>query len=586
MLDEEKMPDSLRRGPRQHIPTAVMPIPGGRVITVLGVPYVHIRSVEGGDLYLTRLGVQVHEWLQIENWYESHWFSANRRPLEGTSSVYRVPTRPIAGKSVDLVVKNCRVGEDVPIDTHTLEEALGAEFNSPWEEFSLVMEMREGGFGTRDFALSTQRPLAIYVPPECMQLWQSGRSRAKINRIKARHPGIDLDILRQYKLVYEWIPGQSVVELLPQLGHDTASADTLALRINATVTEDLRRKGYVVADMKPQHVIIQAEDADQVLSGDGTTSAGTADRRLMQFVAQRRYSVVDYELLGRTPEHETAARQQRRRNYIDELRHRREPSVVPEHLGQRTVLGIDYVHGAVQSTSGHLWVVGKNPRLFDFFLPERWRKTALWRVAYDTELSYTITKDGVHLLWTPSRVGERRGSHASLDGVHGGYASPFHVFAVLRDLAAAQIPVVAPRAIYVTGTAKSEPCEDRRPYQSLHNLTLYDGTPVLRTDRNYLMIFGFYSWAGDASTPAVMPPVPRPAGLLHARNRNLVSDDGVHEALGWMRGRVRAAGYDGGSLTADDLLVTLDDHDRVVIADNGLPAVRLHGAELLLRYSP
>ena len=131
--------------------------------------------------------------------------------------MYRVPTREVNGKSLDLVVKNCRVGEDVPIETHTLQEFCDAEFNSPWEEFSLVMEMREGTYGPREIKVKTQRPLAIYVPPDRMQPWQSGRSRSKINRIHAKHPGIDLDILKQYKLIYEWIKGKNLPEVFEHI---------------------------------------------------------------------------------------------------------------------------------------------------------------------------------------------------------------------------------------------------------------------------------------------------------------------------------------------------------------------------------
>jgi len=50
----------------------------------------------------------------------------------------------VDGVALDLVVKNCRVGEDVPLDTHTLMQFMNTEFNSPWEEFSLTFEMREG----------------------------------------------------------------------------------------------------------------------------------------------------------------------------------------------------------------------------------------------------------------------------------------------------------------------------------------------------------------------------------------------------------------------------------------------------------
>ena len=116
-----------------------------------------------------------------------------------------------------LVVKNCRVGEDVPLDTHTLQEFCDAEFNSPWEEFSLVTEMRENYYGPKEMRVNTQRPMAIYVPPEMMQLWQSGRSREKINRIRAKHPGIDLDILKQYKLIYEWIKGNNLIEVFEHI---------------------------------------------------------------------------------------------------------------------------------------------------------------------------------------------------------------------------------------------------------------------------------------------------------------------------------------------------------------------------------
>jgi len=171
------------------------------IINLLSVVYAHRKTSNGGDLYLTRYGLKHSDLLEIENWYEKNWFADHRERLSGTSSVYRVPTKPVKGRRLQLVVKNCRVGEDVPLDTHTLYEFINAEFNSPWEEFSLVMEMREGDFGPKNIAIRTQRPLAIYVPPERFQLWQTGRSRDKINKITRLHPGVNLDILRQYKLV-------------------------------------------------------------------------------------------------------------------------------------------------------------------------------------------------------------------------------------------------------------------------------------------------------------------------------------------------------------------------------------------------
>lgn len=571
----------MRHGIAQHfIPRADMPLPGGRLLTILGVPYVHVKSSEGGDLYLTRLGIQAQEQLRIENWFDPSWFDAQRARLDGTSAVFRVPTRTIDGRSLDLVVKNCRVGEDVPIDTHTIEEALGAEFNSPWEEFSLVMEMREGAFGPRNFSVMTQRPLAIYVPPDCMQLWQSGRSLAKINRINARHPGVELDILRQYKFVYEWIPGFDVVQLLRRGGVYGHAGDAVALALNAMVVCDLEAKGYVVADMKPQHIIVSERDGLALLEGTDAASGSFASR-LQRLIAEHRYSMVDYELLVRTPEHERKVRTDRRRGYLDELSRRESIAEIPANLSSDVILGLGYIHGPVESTGGHLWVVGNNPRLFDFFLPERWRKTALWRLSSDNELSYTITKDGVHLLWAPSRVGE----FGPLDG-NGhprSYVSPFEAFSTIRTLSRAGVPVVAPRAIYCTGTAKTESCEDDAAYQRMNPYALTDGSPVLRSDRNYLMIFGFFAWVREVGIPSTLPRVPRPAGLVNAHERGLVSSREVKAAVDYMRECVNRAGYDGSVITADDLLVELDELDAVYFAGPGLPAAKLHDAELIHR---
>jgi hypothetical protein len=558
-----------------------MPVPGGQLQTILGVTYVSLKTREGGDLYLTRFGLQVHELLRIENWFDPEWFGRHRYQLEGTSTVFRVPTRKIRERSIELVVKNCRVGEDVPIDTHTLEAALGAEFNSPWEEFSLVMEMREGAFGPRNYSVNTQRPMAIYVPPDCMQLWQSGRSRAKINRILARHPGIDVDILRQYKLIYQWIPGQNVVELLKRAGHWGESCDRISLEANRRVTADLAEKGWWVADMKPQHIIVTEADMAMLFDETHKPYGLSTEERILELLEEHRYSVVDYELLVRTAEHENQVRTSRRSSYLDELTHCNEDIALPPHLKLSTIAQVSYVEGTVQSTGGILWVVGKNPRLFDFFLPERWRKTALWRLAKDTELSFTITKDGLHLLWAPSRVGE------SVTVAHSGsqrrYLNPFELFSVLHELADKGVPVVAPRAIYRTGTAKSEPSSDLTAYESLAEVLLPDGTKVLRDDRNYLMIFGIYSWLRTGDKPPHPPSIPRPVGLTNAQESGLVTATEVSAGVASMREQVYRAGFDGTAIEADDLLVTLNESDDVICVEPGLPAVRLHDAELLAR---
>jgi hypothetical protein len=117
----------------------------------------------------------------------------------------------VNGRSLDLVVKYCRVGEDVPFDTMGFDKFWFAEFNTPYEEFSLVMEMRNEPSRGR---ILTHKPLAIYVPPKRLKLWQTGRSKSKIARKTARFRDVELDIYRQYIMIYEWIKGDAAPEAL------------------------------------------------------------------------------------------------------------------------------------------------------------------------------------------------------------------------------------------------------------------------------------------------------------------------------------------------------------------------------------
>ena len=71
-----------------------------------------------------------------------------------------------------------------------------------------------------------------------------------------------------------------------------------------------------------------------------------------------------------------------------------------------TIMGVDYVYGQVESTGGALWVVGRDPMLFDYFLPEKWRRTPRTKISSSQEMYETVTKDNVHLVWRVSRVGQ------------------------------------------------------------------------------------------------------------------------------------------------------------------------------------
>lgn len=557
------------------------------LLNVLGVVYAHSKTTDGGDLYLTRFAEPYREHFEIENWYEKEWFDSHKVRLIGTSSVYRVPTREVDGRSLDLVVKNCRVGEDVPINTHTLQEFCDAEFNSPWEEFSHVMEMRENRYGPRELKLNMQLPMAIYVPPERMQAWQSGRSRAKINRIAAKHPGIDLDILKQYKLIYEWVRGESIKEIFENIDINREEMVRHLSALNAAAHADINRKGYLVADMKPEHIIISEEDAEQIAAAGKSGVINAPEMQiemLSRLVREGRYSIIDYELLMRTEEHEEKVKSSRRYSYLDDQQHRFESTPVPDHLSALEVFGVPYIYGHAESTGGRLWVVGRNAHLFDYFLPERWRKTPSIKLSFTKDVFYTITKDNIHLVWKTSRVGEMPlgeyeetyDSKIRLFGVN----SPFEEFAIAHELNRLDIPSVYIRAVYMTGSSKIEASADLRKYGSHRNIVGPDGRPVLQENHNYITIRGYYNgpdqWVAEHKDALYSP-----TDLSKAPYLGIISEANAAELLDGVKEKLGNAGYDGTLLKPNDLLLAVDNEGFLMRNSFGEPMVIICNFELI-----
>ncbi len=569
------------------IPPPDKPVQQKALVNVLGVVYYHIKTAEGGDLYLTRFAEPHEEHLDIDNWYEDAWFTENRVRLLGTSSVYRVPTKPVNGTSLDLVVKNCRVGEDVPINTHTLEEFVSAEFNSPWEEFALVMEMADKQVGQHLTWIRAQRPLAIYVPPQTMQLWQSGRSRSKINRIRARHPGVDLDILKQYKLVYEWIRGKNLVEIFEHIKLDLPDTVHHLQTMHRKAFDDLSKKGYHMADMKPEHVIIHEEDCDRIeRMGRGPSSEQKQVDAINRLLEGGNYSIIDYELLFRTPEHEDRVKASRRHSYLDDMKDRLNPTPLPPHLARTEIFGVPYVYGHAESTGGRMWVVGRNGRLFDYFLPERWRKTPSLSFSQTNEVYYTVTKDNIHLVWKTSPVGEipLTGKYSS-DEVekirHYGINSPFEEFAISQALNAGGIHAAYVRAVYMTGSLKVEISADPRKYQTHSEIVDIEGNPVLDVQHNYITIRGYYNgpdeWVSRQEEASLFTPV----DLLRAMRKNIITEPEGASYLDRVKERLQAAGYDGSLLKSNDLLLAMDAKGQPMKDRNGEPDVIICNFEIL-----
>lgn len=267
-------------------PTTPPPAAPSENISLLGVDYLRLNT-GGGELHLTRFGLPFREQLAPENWYAPDWFAARRTRLPGTSTIYRVPTRPVHGVRLDLVVRFSRVGEYVPLDTLTLGQYPHAEFNSPFEEFALVMALRASPPGPSRPRLLTKKPLAIFVPAERLQLWQTGRSESAIAAKRARHPEVELDILRPYILLYGWIDGQNAVQTADALGLPGDHRETFLNDITRRAIRELAQHGFRMLDIKPEHIVLRLRpDGSLVQRRDG----------------QPAYALVDYELLERFQE--------------------------------------------------------------------------------------------------------------------------------------------------------------------------------------------------------------------------------------------------------------------------------------------
>ena len=394
--------------------------------TILNVRYDHYRMRDGADLYVTEFGQSCWRHLVPESWFEQGWFRKSREKLQGTSTVYRVRTKPIEGVSKDLVVKWCRVGEDVPLDTYTLNKFIEAEFNSPYEEFSLLMELRKRA---RAGTILTHKPLAIYVPAKRLELWQTGRSRSKIAQKKAKFRDVELDIYRQYILIYEWIKGVSSTQ--PEAAEAARVSGYAEPRpfaqhmLHRSIT-DMWQAGFRVLDVKPEHVIVRPNRQGGLLM----------DRQ-----GQPAYALVDFELLARTPDYEESVKRVRRQSYLERQRDRfvsvpTQPDHFPAHLRAVKILGVDYVHGDCESTQGKLWVVGRDPNLFDYFQPERWRRTPRISLSDSAQVYHTKTKDEIQLVWKVAHVGDTvDAAETSAALVAHGYNSPFEEFAYAFQLA-------------------------------------------------------------------------------------------------------------------------------------------------------
>lgn len=259
----------------------------------MGVDYVRLRGLHGGELFVTRLGWSGVESVLPRNWFVGEKFCKVGRELAGaTGSVYRVPVPHRSGSPAALVVKFSRAAQDVPVavlddglqlDSQERQVVAGAQFLAPFAEFGAVHRLRAAAGSS----VRIKQPLAIYSPPMRYQKWELGRKTyltSQMNRELAESQTgvpeerrVTYDWERLYILLYGWIDGIDAEEAARRgmIGQETMKA------LGRQARTTLRRHGWMVSDHKPRHVIVRPRPDGSLL------------RRHGEIV----WALIDYELL-------------------------------------------------------------------------------------------------------------------------------------------------------------------------------------------------------------------------------------------------------------------------------------------------
>lgn len=550
---------------------------GARTVQLFGVNYLHLFLPQGGDLFLTEHGLPLVEHLLPVNWNDKEYYSRPENAtlkvgLPGSSHPHKVTTKPVDGRTQDIVVKWCRVGQDVIFEdlrtssSFEPEENMRLVWNGPFEEFGLLMELRRTN-RLYTPTIRTQRPLAIYSPPEKMQLWQTGRRKYMItahNKLMLQEQdqnsveeALELDIHRLYALIYGWVGGMDAAEASRE--HEDDADELLALTKNAHYG-DLASRGFTVLDAKLEHLIVRYSNGNVVRDRSGRIG----------------YALIDFELLQRTHDFEQRYRIAQRKRYWRLLKdqNKKASRSVPGIFRMRH-FGIDYVHGEA-SNQGKLWVVGSNADLFEYFDPSRWRMSP--RLQLSSVTYRTLTKDNIKLVYRKSHVGKKpqddpveKKARRAKDF---GYNSPFEEVAIAVELRKFGVETVLPRAIYRTShqSESAEWLKDDSRYNSHRSLFSLGDEPVLLPNYDYYLLFGY--WQGsdpsffldrEDSLGPVDITIGLQAGLLRKDEYKAITED--------VRARLQAFGFR--EQIRDDRMLMRFEEGTVIKDKQGRPEITI-----------
>ncbi|MFC1708759.1 hypothetical protein ACFL2J_01690 [Candidatus Omnitrophota bacterium] len=540
-----------------------------QIAKILGIEYAHIKLTNKDDLYLTSQGLPFIENLKPENyWTDANWFNKNSKRLLGTGCVYKIRTKRVNGKYKDIVIKWNRMGQNIPGEDD-YEELMDAEFNSPFEEFSLVAGLRNAVLES-SFEITIQKPLAIYVPSESVEIWQSGRKEYKMQYKIDSHKDIVLDMHRSYAVIYEWIEGIDAVE-----AYDKHIIDKKHMRkLTLDADKKIKKKGFVVRDNKPHHIIVRPKKEKELVRDE--------EGKVL-------YGLIDFELLERTPQREKTAKKDKRADYLKRQRDRfviGDSNEFHPHLHHVNFLDVEYVYGNVESTKGRLWVVGKDPYLFDYFLPERWEKITKTKISVFNDMYYTVSKDNIHLAWKVSKVGLKPDMDPYKEDekriLEYGFNSPFEEVAIAVELSRKGIPTIYPRAIYMSSNKTKIPdkLSDKSRYETHKSFATPDGIAFLKKNQDYISIWGY--WNGpDEKLAAKDSDYYEGIDTLRAFKEGIITEKQYFDLLQIAKESLFQAGFEDLNFRGNHILISFDSKKNLIISDDGIPEVRICNFESL-----
>ncbi len=514
-----------------------------KVVEVLDLPYLHLKTSIGDDLYITDSGLPLWQKLLPQNFArDREWFNAVKVPLPGSSSIFRIPLKDGSG---DVVFKWNRMGSDPMIPNSQ------ATFNSPFEEFTLISELQS----RINSSFRVQQALAIYVPSERHTLETLQRRRSLMDLLNRIQPDDHIDMYRDYAVIYRWAEGKDLYEHV-QAGRLTMEEAVQKTKAVAKMMDDV---GYAVTDHKMSHIITEVP-ADKASFED--------------------FTVIDFELLHRTATHEYTIRKLRRQRYYElRLREQRGASLPGRSENSVTIFGRPYLETETESSGGRLWVAGTTEELIDFFVPEKWQTTPRQRLSRSGGTYLTNTKDNIKLVVKESRVGDRpvfdplfeKGD----DAVFFGYNSPFEEASISAAMESAGLPVIRLCAIYLKNQVYSvaDYRKDTSRYDSHHAFLGADGQPVLREDRQYLTLWQY--WEGSSMDMLLYPHGRyEPVNLLMAYYRGIIDRKEYESILRYTEFKLSTKGFHDFASKSTHIILLLDREGVLVKDETGMPLYR------------